>query len=61
MNRTLIETTYSEQYIASAKCSACGQLFTTSAVALARSEDAERQLIGAFGNHECAPALKLAL
>ena len=60
VDRRLIDITYSERYIASAKCSACGQLFATSAVALGGSDDTERELVGAFGNHECASALKSA-
>jgi hypothetical protein len=58
MNRTLIERTNSEGYITSGKCSVCGQLFTTSAVAPAAGEDAERELVRAFGSHECSHALK---
>ena len=57
MHRSLIDMTYSGRYIASAKCSACGQLFTPSAVALVGTQDTEWELVGAFGNHECAPAL----
>jgi hypothetical protein len=59
--RTLSEMTYSDGNIASGKCSGCGQLFTTSSVALA-VENAEWGLVGAFGGHECTPvALKPAL
>ena len=61
MNRTLIEQTYAEGYITSGKCSVCGQQFTTSAVALAASEDAERELVGVFGRHQCTPASKSGL
>ena len=59
--RTLSEMTYSDGNIASGKCSECGQVFTTSAVALA-VENAEWGLVGAFGGHQCAPvALKPVL
>jgi hypothetical protein len=54
MNRTLSDLTHSEGNIASGKCTACGQRFTTSADAPAAG-DTEWEVVGAFGGHECTP------
>jgi hypothetical protein len=57
MNRTLSEMTYSEESIASGKCTGCGRLFTASAVAaLAFGHKPEWELVAALGSHECTPA-----
>jgi len=51
MNRTLTEMTYREGYIASGKCSVCGEIFT--APDGGGTENQEWKLVGAFGLHEC--------
>ncbi len=56
MDRTLSEMPYTEGSITSGKCTGCGQLFTTSAVALAGNENREWELVAAFGRHECTTA-----
>jgi len=56
MSRTLSDIIYSEGNIVSGKCTECGQVFTTSVVALAVSENTEVALVGAFGGHECTAA-----
>ena len=61
MDRTLSEMTYSEGNIASGKCSGCGQIFTTSPVAMVVGENTEWNVVAAFGSHECTPASKLVL
>jgi hypothetical protein len=57
MTRTLGDVIYSEGNIVSGKCTGCGRLFTTSDVALPASETTEVELVGAFGGHECTPAV----
>jgi hypothetical protein len=54
MTRALTDGTYSDGNIASGKCSGCGQIFAT--VALAAPENPEWGLVGAFGSYECTPA-----
>jgi hypothetical protein len=57
MTRTLSDVIYSEGNIVSGRCTGCGRLFTTPDVALPASEETELELVGAFGGHECTPAV----
>jgi len=54
MTRTLSDVTYSEDRIASGKCTDCGQLFTALPAVLAH-ENPEWGVVRAFGGHECTP------
>jgi hypothetical protein len=57
MTRTLHDLSYSEGNIASGRCTGCGQVFATSLLALAASENTEVALVGAFGGHECTACI----